>query len=147
MQAVLQKHALRPALFRGGRSRSSVRVRAEVVEVPSKFSKVMLHQESSQLKPLISSTSRACLHGAAASPWRSVPPLCLCLQLSPRGDRVLVKVAEPEEETRAGIVLPASAVKKPTSGMVRPSHQAASLAPMVFCTGVRMSCGDGTQRR
>uniref|UniRef100_A0A7S0RR56 20 kDa chaperonin, chloroplastic n=1 Tax=Chlamydomonas leiostraca TaxID=1034604 RepID=A0A7S0RR56_9CHLO len=39
-------------------------------------------------------------------------------KISPRGDRVLVKVAEEETKTRGGILLPTSAVKKPTSGDV-----------------------------
>ncbi|GFH19416.1 uncharacterized protein HaLaN_16361 [Haematococcus lacustris] len=38
--------------------------------------------------------------------------------VSPRGDRLLVKVAEEETKTRGGILLPSSAVKKPTSGDV-----------------------------
>mmetsp|Transcript_25286 Transcript_25286/g.54952 ORF Transcript_25286/g.54952 Transcript_25286/m.54952 type:complete len:242 (+) Transcript_25286:107-832(+) len=39
-------------------------------------------------------------------------------QIHPRGDRVLVKVAQEEVKTRGGILLPPSAVKKPTSGDV-----------------------------
>lgn len=39
-------------------------------------------------------------------------------KISPRGDRVLVKVAEEETKTRGGILLPTSAIKKPTSGEV-----------------------------
>ena len=42
---------------------------------------------------------------------------CAMLQLSPRGDRVLVKVAEEEKQTRGGILLPVNSVKKPTSGI------------------------------
>ena len=38
----------------------------------------------------------------------------------PKGDRVLVKVAEEETKTRGGILLPVSAVKKPTSGENQP---------------------------
>ncbi len=38
------------------------------------------------------------------------------LQISPRGDRVLVKVGQEETKTRGGILLPTSAIKKPTSG-------------------------------
>ena len=37
-------------------------------------------------------------------------------QIIPKGDRVLVKVGEQEEKTRGGILLPASAQKRPTSG-------------------------------
>ena len=37
-------------------------------------------------------------------------------QIDPRGDRVLVKVGEEETKTRGGILLPTSAIKKPTSG-------------------------------
>jgi chaperonin GroES len=36
--------------------------------------------------------------------------------IEPKGDRVLVKVAEQEEKTRGGILLPSSAQKRPTSG-------------------------------
>lgn len=36
----------------------------------------------------------------------------------PRGERVLVKVAQQEERTRGGILLPVSAQKRPTSGDV-----------------------------
>ncbi|KAG1677546.1 hypothetical protein FOA52_014444 [Chlamydomonas sp. UWO 241] len=38
--------------------------------------------------------------------------------VSPRGDRVLVKVADEETQTRGGILLPVTAQKKPTSGDV-----------------------------
>lgn len=41
---------------------------------------------------------------------------CSLPQVSPRGDRVLVKVGAEETKTRGGILLPVSAVKKPTSG-------------------------------
>jgi chaperonin GroES len=34
----------------------------------------------------------------------------------PKGDRVLVKVAQQEEKTKGGILLPISAQKRPTSG-------------------------------
>ncbi|KAF5832968.1 chaperonin 10 kd subunit-domain-containing protein [Dunaliella salina] len=79
MQALAGTHlratsGVRP-LQRG--SRTSLKVRAEVVEIPEQYKK-----------------------------------------LSPRGDRVLVKVAEEEKQTRGGILLPVSAVKKPTSGEV-----------------------------
>ena len=37
-------------------------------------------------------------------------------QIAPKGDRVLVKVAEQEVKTRGGILLPTSAQKRPTSG-------------------------------
>ena len=37
-------------------------------------------------------------------------------QVTPKGDRVLVKVAKVEEKTVGGIVLPVSAQKRPTSG-------------------------------
>lgn len=39
-------------------------------------------------------------------------------KISPKGDRVLVKVAEQESKTRGGILLPAAAQKRPTSGDV-----------------------------
>lgn len=39
-------------------------------------------------------------------------------QVEPKGDRVLVKVAEMETKTRGGILLPAAAQKRPTSGDV-----------------------------
>lgn len=41
---------------------------------------------------------------------------CPALQVLPKGDRVLVKVAQEEVKTRGGILLPPSAIKKPTSG-------------------------------
>eukprot|EP00887_Chlorella_sp_A99_P006865 scaffold2.g6865.t1 len=39
-------------------------------------------------------------------------------QLTPVGDRVFVKVAEAEQKTTGGILLPSSAAKKPTQGEV-----------------------------
>lgn len=39
-------------------------------------------------------------------------------KIAPKGDRVLVKVAEQEVKTRGGILLPTSAQKRPTSGDV-----------------------------
>jgi co-chaperonin GroES (HSP10) len=49
----------------------------------------------------------------------SPPPSCNHLQqIIPKGDRVLVKVAEQEQKTRGGILLPVSAQKRPTSGEV-----------------------------
>eukprot|EP00879_Flechtneria_rotunda_P005171 GHRR01005453.1.p2 GENE.GHRR01005453.1~~GHRR01005453.1.p2 ORF type:complete len:133 (+),score=24.02 GHRR01005453.1:189-587(+) len=39
-------------------------------------------------------------------------------KIEPKGDRVVVKVAEQEEKTRGGILLPVSAQKRPTSGDV-----------------------------
>ncbi|GFR46910.1 hypothetical protein Agub_g8557 [Astrephomene gubernaculifera] len=39
-------------------------------------------------------------------------------KIEPKGDRVLVRVAEEEVMTRGGILLPPSAIKKPTSGEV-----------------------------
>jgi hypothetical protein len=39
-----------------------------------------------------------------------------CLQVEPKGDRVLVKIAEQEQKTRGGILLPVSAQSRPTSG-------------------------------
>lgn len=39
-------------------------------------------------------------------------------QVAPKGDRVLVKVAEQETKTRGGILIPAAAQKRPTSGDV-----------------------------
>ncbi len=56
---------------------------------------------------------RGAAMGAKATE-HTVPPGAL--QIRPRGDRVLVKVAEEETKTRGGILLPTSAVKKPTSG-------------------------------
>ena len=38
------------------------------------------------------------------------------MQVSPKGDLVLAKVAETEEKTTGGILLPSSAQRKPTSG-------------------------------
>jgi chaperonin GroES len=39
------------------------------------------------------------------------------LQVEPKGDRVLVKIAEQEQKTRGGILLPVSAQSRPTSGV------------------------------
>lgn len=41
---------------------------------------------------------------------------CCFLQVEPKGDRVLVKIAEQEQKTRGGILLPISAQSRPTSG-------------------------------
>lgn len=40
----------------------------------------------------------------------------LTAQVMPKGDLVLAKVAEAEEATTGGILLPSSAQRKPTSG-------------------------------
>ena len=43
--------------------------------------------------------------------------ICLdLLQVSPKGDLVLCKVGEAEEQTTGGLLLPSSAQSKPTSG-------------------------------
>ena len=52
----------------------------------------------------------------AAPPARL--PLPLLLQVMPKGDLVLAKVAEAEEKTTGGILLPGSAQTRPTSGEV-----------------------------
>ena len=65
-------------------------------------------------------------------PWALGPPekpsnasdslsLSLSLQIEPKGPRIVVKVAELEKKTLAGILLPDSSQKKPTSGKRRPS--------------------------
>lgn len=46
------------------------------------------------------------------------PPPSTRPQIDPRGDRILVKIAEQEVKTRGGILLPVSAQKRPTSGDV-----------------------------
>ena len=38
------------------------------------------------------------------------------MQVSPKGDLVLCKVADAEDKTTGGVLLPESAQKKPTSG-------------------------------
>ena len=43
---------------------------------------------------------------------------CTPAQVKPKGDLVLCKTAEAEEKTTGGILLPAAAQKKPTSGAV-----------------------------
>ncbi len=45
------------------------------------------------------------------------------MQIVPKGDLVLAKVAEVEEKTTGGILLPTSAQKRPTSGVHRASAQ------------------------
>lgn len=52
-------------------------------------------------------------------------PCCLRSQIEPKGDRVLVKVADQEEKTRGGILLPVSAQKRPTSGEEHQQRQIA----------------------
>lgn len=40
------------------------------------------------------------------------------VKVKPLGDRILVKVGEPEETTRSGIIVPGSAKEKPQEGLV-----------------------------
>lgn len=65
------------------------------------------------------------------------------MQIHPRGDRVLVKVAEEETKTRGGILLPTSAVKKPTSGMACISMVAEqSLVSWTHVNSIESPAGD-----
>ncbi|KAI8471100.1 MAG: chaperonin 23 [Monoraphidium minutum] len=75
MQSVLARSPFSCA--HGVSRRTCVVARAEAIEIPSGFKKIV-----------------------------------------PKGDRVLVKVAQQEEKTRGGILLPTSAQKRPTSGDV-----------------------------
>lgn len=70
---------------------------------------------------------RRCTHAALAlrcCTTLAIPNLLLPpqhthhTQITAKGDRVLVKVAQQEEKTRGGILLPTSAQKRPTSGDV-----------------------------
>ena len=49
------------------------------------------------------------------------PPVA---QVSPKGDLVLIATAEAEDKTTGGVLLPATAQRKPTSGAQSPSNQA-----------------------
>ena len=49
-------------------------------------------------------------------PVQSSARSTLGTQVNPKGDLVLAKVAEAEEKTLGGVLLPDSAQKKPTSG-------------------------------
>lgn len=42
--------------------------------------------------------------------------IMVCIQVTPKGDLVLCKVADAEEKTTGGIMLPTSAQRRPTSG-------------------------------
>lgn len=55
----------------------------------------------------------------------------LLMQVNPKGDLVLAKVAEAEEKTTGGVLLPNSAQKKPTSGRV---SDPSTLAQNASCT-------------
>ncbi len=55
----------------------------------------------------------------------------LYVQLMPKGDLVLAKIAEVEEKTTGGILLPTSAQKRPTSGKQCTQAHTAS-APMAL---------------
>lgn len=50
----------------------------------------------------------------AAANWVTTP----AVQVSPRGDHVLIKVQDKETKSLGGILLPESAQKRPTSGQV-----------------------------
>jgi chaperonin GroES len=43
-------------------------------------------------------------------------------QVEAKGDRVLVKVADQEQKTKGGILLPVAAQKRPTSGQQQQQH-------------------------
>lgn len=66
--------------------------------------------------------------GCGSRPLSAPRLLRLLLQVEPKGDRVLVKVAEQEEKTRGGILLPVSAQKRPTSGAAAAPPRAAAVA-------------------
>lgn len=51
-----------------------------------------------------------------------------CEQVKPKGDLVLAKVAEAEEATAGGILLPTQAQRKPTSGTLPPFPPSPSLS-------------------
>lgn len=95
-------------------NRGCVRVYAATVEIPEGFNK------ASEL--LLSAAVSPCLaQGPEPLPKESLVTASIntwIFQVHPRGDRVLVKVAEEETKTRGGILLPTTAVKKPTSGRI-----------------------------
>lgn len=61
--------------------------------------------------------------------------------MHPKGDRVLVRVAEEETKTRGGILLPVSALKKPTSGADGPWAAPRHAQPGVHMPGAPMRHG------
>jgi co-chaperonin GroES (HSP10) len=79
---------------------------------------------------------------AANSARARVAPTSLLRQVVPKGDRVLVKVAEQEEKTRGGILLPVSAQKRPTSG----EHEGGGWGRVHEQTGLSAPQGHGLQR-
>ena len=75
---------------------------AAAIELPNKYSKAR--------QRLRSITVHASTCEASAQVYM------LTVQVSPKGDLVLCKVAEAEEQTTGGLLLPTSAQTKPTSG-------------------------------
>lgn len=70
------------------------------------------------------------------------------MQVSPKGDLVLCKVAEAEEQTTGGLLLPSSAQSKPTSGKYPCDPQLIPLSAhrqqaYVHITGDIVAVGDG----
>ena len=74
-------------------------------------------------------------HGPAGSCFRKASVIVVCWthdqslgwlpQVEPKGDLVLVEVAEAEAKTTGGVLLPTAAQKKPTSGAAPQRHTAA----------------------
>ena len=91
----------RPALSLRYRMKHCTRA-AAAIELPNKFSKA---------RGYISRYPRENQPGYSVG-----KTLLIFLQVSPKGDLVLCKVAEAEEQTTGGLLLPSSAQSKPTSG-------------------------------
>jgi chaperonin GroES len=92
--------------------RRSLAVHAEPVKLPDYISKV---RRIAGRRP----SANAARDGESRMPHRSLSlTSCALPQVAPKGDLVLARVAEMEEKTSGGIVLPNTAQKRPTSGDV-----------------------------
>ena len=99
---------LRPGA--GTRTRRNLTIRAVVVEVPTQYSKVGRLSMAAQQLNLTRRGMQPCFIESLED------NLCGTMQVVPKGDLVLAKVAEAEDKTLGGVLLPDSAQKKPTSG-------------------------------
>lgn len=96
------------------KSRRHVTCMATEIELPSKFSKVSKHN---QIAPVVFQD-----HWKQHCILQSKARISLCglfnMQIKPTGDLVLCKVAEAEQKTTGGIMLPTQAQRRPTSGII-----------------------------
>lgn len=99
--SALRRPAFAPCHVAGAAPRrGAMIVRASALELPSEITKVGTHAQPR--KPHFSLTI-------------SLPPPP---QVTPKGDMILAKVAEMEDKTTGGILLPTAAQRRPTSGDV-----------------------------